>query len=219
MTPYRIVLADDHVILRHGIKKIIEGVADLEVVGEASDGIELLKFLHTLTPDMIILDITMPKLRGIEAAIEIKMIYPEIKILILTMHKSTQYLHHSLAAGAEGYLLKEDAPKEIFFAIDTIRQGKIYISPLLYAELTSEMAQAYKTGRYAVLSEPLTLREREVLKLIAEEKSNKEIADVLVISIRTVQTHRASIKRKLNIRKTAGLVKYAIRKGYTTPTS
>lgn len=217
--PYRIVLADDHVMLRHGIKKIIEGRDDFEVIGEACDGLELLKLLSKLSASMIILDIAMPKLRGIEAAIEIKMMYPDIKILILTMHKSTQYLHHALSAGAEGYLLKEDAPREIFSAIDTIRQGKIYISPLLIEELTEEIAKAYKTGKYQVLFEPLTLREREVLKLIAEEKSNQEIADLLYISLRTVQHHRAAIKKKLNIRKTAGLVKYAIRKGYTTPSS
>ncbi|NNF99960.1 MAG: response regulator transcription factor [Desulfobacteraceae bacterium] len=216
MSEYRIILADDHVILRHGIKNIIDGVDDLRVVGEAGDGAELLKMLHHISPDLIIMDISMPRIRGIEAAIEIKMIYPEIKILMLTMHGSTQYLHHALSAGVDGYLLKEDAPREIFNAIKNIRTGRVFISPLLSAELTDEMAHAYRTGKYNVLFEPLTVREREVLKLIAEEKSNQEIADLFSISLRTVQHHRAAIKKKLKIRKTAGLVKYAIRKGYTS---
>ncbi len=213
---YRIIIADDHVILRHGIRSIIEGCDDLQVVGDTGDGVELLKLVSRQSPDLVLLDITMPRLRGIEAAIEIKMIYPEIKILILTMHNSMQYLHHALSAGVDGYLLKQDAPREIFSAIQIIREGKIYVSPHLSDRLTKEMAQAYRTGKYNIEHEPLTLREREVLTLIAEEKTNGEIGDLLAISLRTVQHHRAAIKRKLNIRKTAGLVKYAIRKGYTT---
>ncbi|PLX90696.1 MAG: DNA-binding response regulator [Desulfuromonas sp.] len=214
MTGYKVVLADDHIMLRHGIRSIIENVQGFEVVGEANDGAELITLLHKVTPDLVVLDISMPKIRGIEAAGEIKIIFPEIKILILTMHKSGQYLHHALAAGVDGYLLKGDAPKEIFTAIDTIRQGRKYISPLLSSELTDEMAKAYQTGQFKIMANPLTLREREVLKLIAEEKSNKEIAELLNISLRTVHHHRASLMQKLNIRKTAGLVRYAIEKGY-----
>ena len=217
MEAYTIILADDHKLLRHGIKQIIEKSAAYKVIAEAGDGLELLKLLNTQTPNMIVLDIAMPKLRGIEAAIEIKMLYPEIKILILSMHKSLQYLHHALSAGAEGYLLKEDAPRELSSAIETIREGDTYISPLMSKELNNEIANAYRTGNSSTPFEPLTLREREVLKLIAEEKSNKEIAGMLTISLATVKHHRAAIKKKLNIRKTAGLVKYAIRKGLTTP--
>ncbi len=217
MASYPILLCDDHVIFRQGLKKIMEGVGDLEVVGEAGDGVELLRMMRAAAPDMVILDISLPKLRGIEAAVEIKMLYQEVKLLILTMHRSTRYLHHALAAGVNGYLLKEDAPKEIFTAIDTIRKGKVFISPLLTEELNEEMAMAYRTGQFTVPVEPLSVREREVLQLIAEEKTNKEIADLLCISFKTVQHHRAAIKRKLNIRKTAGLVKYAIRKGYVSP--
>lgn len=216
MSTYRIVIADDHVILRHGIRSIIDQMEHFEVIGEADDGVELLKLLKKISPNLILLDIAMPRLRGLEAAIEIKMIYPKLKILILTMHNSTQYLHHALSAGVDGYLLKEDAPREIFSAIQTIRKGKVYISPILSGRLTEEMAYAYRTGKYTVQYEPLTLREREVLKLISEEKSNQDIADILYIGLRTVQHHHAAIKRKLNIRKTAGLVKYAIRKGYTS---
>lgn len=214
MTAYQIILADDHVILRHGMKSIIDGVQDLQVIGEADDGSELLKMLHTITPDLVILDIAMPKIRGLEAAAEIKANFPTVKILILTMHKSGQYLHHALSAGVDGYLLKEDAPKEIFTAIETIRTGRKYISPLLSPELTDEMARAYQTGQFKILSDPLTLREREVLKLIAEGKSNKDVAEMLSISLRTVHHHRASLMQKLNIRNTAGIVRYAIEKNY-----
>ena len=130
MVPYQIVLADDHVLLRQGLKRLIEEMGDLDVVGEASDGLELLNLLKKITPHMVILDISMPNLGGIEAARVIKMTYPKIKILFLSMHKSQEYLHYAIAAGAEGYLVKEDADTELFSAIETIRQDRIFISPL-----------------------------------------------------------------------------------------
>ena len=219
MNPYRIVLADDHVMFRHGIKSILEGAEGLEVVGEASDGLKLLELVKQVTPDMVILDISMPNLRGLEATKEIKTISSDVKVLILTMHRDKEYVYHAISAGAEGYLLKEDADTELFTAIEKIRQGGHYISPLLSGELTHELIQASQKGQLTPPSDPLTLREREVLKLIAEGISNKEIADLLSISIRTVEHHRANIMEKLNIKQTANLIKYAIRKGYTTPTT
>jgi len=218
VSPYRIVLADDHIILRQGIKRIIGEVVDLEVVGEASDGLELLNLLKKLTPHMVILDISMPNLRGIEATREVKMICPDVKVLILTMHKNKEYLYHAIFAGAEGYLLKEDADTELFSAIETIRQGRVYISPLLSGELTDDLLQICR-GDGKPPFERLTTREREVLKLIAEGKSNKEIADLLFISVRTVEHHRANIMKKLSLKKTADVVKYAVRKGYTSATT
>jgi len=134
--PYRIVLADDHVILRQGLRMILEQKPDLQVIGEVGDGLELLDLLDTLTPQMVILDISMPKLRGIEATRRIKMIYPDVKVLILTMHKSQEYLDHALCAGADAYLLKEDANTELFSAIERVRRGETYISPLLSRKLT-----------------------------------------------------------------------------------
>ncbi|OGP67200.1 MAG: hypothetical protein A2169_04110 [Deltaproteobacteria bacterium RBG_13_47_9] len=133
--PYRIVLADDHVILRQGLKMILEQRHDLRVIGEAGDGLDLLALLDTATPHMVILDISMPKLRGIEATRRIKRIYPQVKVLILTMHKSQEYLDHALNAGADGYLLKEDSNTELFSAIERIRQGEAYISSLLSGKL------------------------------------------------------------------------------------
>ncbi|MBU0908157.1 MAG: response regulator transcription factor, partial [Proteobacteria bacterium] len=131
MTPYRIVLADDHAMFRQGIKNILETVEDLEVVGEASDGLMLLDLLRQGTPDLVILDISMPHLRGLEATREIKMISADVKVLILTMHKDKDYVYSALSAGAEGYLLKEDADTELFAAIEKIRDNGCYISPLL----------------------------------------------------------------------------------------
>lgn len=218
MRPYRIVLADDHIMLRQGIKRIIREVADIEVVGEANDGLELLNLLKKLTPHMVILDISMPNLRGIEVAREIKMICPDVKVLILTMHKDKEYLYHAISAGAEGYLLKEDADTELFSAIETIRQGRVYISPLLSVDFTDDLVRRYREDRKPPF-ERLTTREREVLKLIAEGKSNKEIATLLFISVRTVEHHRANIMKKLNLKKIADVVKYAVRKGYTLPTT
>ena len=219
MKAYHIVLADDHVMFRQGIKNILEGAKELEVVGEAGDGLKLRDMLKKLTPGMVILDISMPNLRGLEATREIKIISPEVKVLILTMHRDKEYVYSAISAGAEGYLLKEDADTELFAAIAKIRQGGYYISPLLSGELTHELIQSRRKGQFTLGSEPLTLREREVLKLIAEGISNKEIADLLFISVRTVEHHRANIMEKLNIKQTANLIKYAIRMGYTSPTT
>jgi len=215
MAPYRIVLADDHVLVRQGLRRILEGVADLEVIGEANDGIDLLNLLTRVTPHMVILDIFMPNLRGIEAIHEIKKIHPDVKVLILTMHKDKEYLYLSLSAGAKGYLLKEDADKELFSAIEKVRQDKTYLSPYFSEEVVDDLVQVGRRDAKTIFeADPLTPREREVLKLIAEGKSSKEIAGLLFISVSTVNNHRASIMEKLKLNKATDLVKYAIRKGY-----
>lgn len=215
MNNYRIVIADDHVLFRQGIKKVLEEMDDIEIVGEANDGLELLNLLKKLTPHMVVLDISMPNLRGIEATHEIKVINPAIKVLILTMHKSKDYLYHAISAGAEGYVLKEDADTDLFSAIKRIRKGKTYISPILSEELTDDLVQVCR-GKHKIPSDPLTPREREVIKLVAEGKTNKEIAHLLFVSIRTVEKHRANIMRKAKLKSTPELVKYAIEKGYTS---
>jgi len=210
---YRIVLAEDHALVREGIKKIVEDFSDLQVVGEVGDGEQLLKLLETLSPDMVILDISMPKISGLEATQEIKRRYPQIKILILTMHKKVEYLNKAVASGVDGYLLKEDAGKELGSAINKIRQGQIYISTLLYNEMTSLFVQS----RRVIPEKPeehLTPREIEIVKLIAEGNSSREIADQLFLSFRTIQNHRTRIMRKLGLKKNTDLVKYAIQMGY-----
>jgi len=203
MDHYRIVLAEDHVLIRQGLAGLIKEVAGLEVIGEAGDGIELLSLLTAVTPHMVILDISMPNLRGIEAVHAIKKKYPDVKLLVLTMHK--EYLQQAMSAGADGYLLKEDADRDLFSAIENIRQGRAYISPRLAGELL---------GQWVSSVDPLSSREKAVLKLIVEGKSNREIAETLFISVRTVESHRAAILKKLNLNSTADLVKYAIQKGY-----
>ncbi len=217
MSAYRIVLADDHVMFRKGIRNILERDAGLKVAGEAGDGLEVLKFIKNAPPDLVLLDIAMPGLRGLEATREIKIISPKVKVLILTMHRDKAYVYYAISAGAEGYLLKEDADTELFKAIEKIRAGDYYISPLLSGGLTHELIQAHHNGQFPP-PESLTVREREVLKLVAEGVKNKEIADLLFISVRTVEHHRANIMRKLNIKKTANLIKYAICEGYTSST-
>ena len=211
MSPYRIVLADDHVLVRQGIRKLIEESPDLQVVGEASDGSELFELLRNVKADLAILDITMPNISGIEATQRVKAIYPGLKVLILTMHKGRELLEHAIAAGANGYLLKEDAPRELLNAIKTIQQGEVYMSPLIVPYLKEFYVQRHRKVNQPDL---LTARETEVLKLVAEGKSSKEIAAILCLSIRTVDNHRSNIMRKLNITKNTDLVRYALSMGY-----
>jgi len=211
MSPYRIVLADDHVLVRQGIRKLIEESPDLQVVGESSDGSELFELLRNVKADLAIVDITMPNISGIEATKRIKALYPKIKVLILTMHKGKELLEHAIDAGADGYLLKEDAPKELLNAIRTIQQGRVYLSPLIVPTIQELYVQNH---RKTAGSEILTVREAEILKLIAEGKSSKEIAAILFLSIRTVDNHRTNIMKKLNVRKSTDLVRYALSIGY-----
>jgi DNA-binding NarL/FixJ family response regulator len=200
------------------MKRLLQDAEDIEVLGEANDGLELLEILKETIPDMVILDISMPNLRGLEATREIKAILPDVKVLILSMHRHKEYVYGAISAGAEGYLLKEDADTELFVAIQKIRQGGSYISPILSGELTHELIGMGHEGHSTPSRNLLTLREKEVLKLIAEGRSHKEIADLLFISIRTVDHHRANIMKKLNIKDTANLTKYAIREGFTSVT-
>jgi len=197
------------------VRKIIEESGDMTVVGEAGDGLELLNLLKKETPDLVILDISMPNLRGIEATAEIKQSYPEVDVLILSMHKRKEYLYHSLNAGAKGYLLKDDTDVELLSAIKKIRGGGVYLSSILSDELTSDFIKI-ASGTAKLTQDNLTMRERQVLKLVAEGKTSEEIANLLFISSRTVQNHRANIMKKLNLSSTADLVKYAIRLGYTS---
>lgn len=214
MNPYRVVLADDHPMFRHGIKTIIEKGSDIKVVGETGDGLELLGMIRKLLPDMVILDISMPHLRGIEATKEVKGFSEKVKVLILTMHKKKEYLYYAISAGADGYILKEEAIMELFSAIKIIRKGGNYISSSFNSELTYDLIRFQQGGHVDGLMEPLSVREKQVLMLIAEGMSNKEIAKLLNISINTVQNHRSKIKKKLNAKKTANLVRYAVSKGY-----
>lgn len=216
MKPYRIVVADDHVLFRDVVKKCIEEVPGLKVVGTVGDGLELLEFLEKSPADMIILDLAMPHLQGVEVTEQLKKLYPHLKVLILTMHKTKEHIFRALSAGANGYLLKENAYTDLIAGINAIRQGQNYFSNLisdLMAEIIRQQTQPKKGGDSR---EYLTAREKEVLKFIAEGKTSKEIADRLAITALTVNTHRRNIMKKLEMKKTVDLVRYAIKSGYVT---
>jgi len=218
MSKCSIIIADDHALIRQGLKKIIEENKTLEVVGEAGDGLELLGILEKITPDMILLDISMPQLRGIEVINEVKRLCPNVKILMITMHKTEQYFLCAMSAGADGYLLKEDSDTELLTAIETVLDGELYISPFLGEVFTDEVIHQYREkGTFPC--ETLTNREVEVLKLVAEGLTSKEIAEILSISIRTVEHHRANLLKKLDLKNTADLIKHAIQNGFINTTT
>lgn len=213
MALYRIMLADDHVMLRDGIKRIIDATKNLQVVAEVSNGLDLLRTLRKKQADMVILDISMPGLRGIEAAHILKKEFARVRILFLSMHNEIEYVKKALGAGAEGYLLKEDTSCELICAIDTIRKGKTYLSPLILNNLSNDLIDLCR-GPGQPTDDPLSSREKQISKLIAEGKTSREIAEMLFISVHTVNNHRKNIKKKLNVRKNADLIKHAVQKGY-----
>jgi DNA-binding NarL/FixJ family response regulator len=212
-SPLKIILADDHVLFREMIRECIRRVPGLEVVGEVGDGLELLDLLKESVPDLVILDIAMPKLDGIKAAKEIKRLYPEVKILMLTAHKSSGHVYSSISAGADGYLLKENAYDDLLSAIDTIQKGSKYISNLISDQVADIIRWQPDEGE-SKHKNHLSSRELEVLRFIAQGKKSKEIADLLSLSVLTVYNHRNNIRKKLKVQSTAELVKYAILQGY-----
>jgi two-component system nitrate/nitrite response regulator NarL len=202
----RIILADDHPLVLEGIRACLEIIDCIEIVGVARDGGEALKMAHELTPDMVVLDINMPGLNGLDAIELFQEQLPDIKILILSMHNNKEYISTALKNGARGYVLKDVPTKEVVAAIQAIHSGGTYISSGVSDVLMSACESDAAAG-------PLTTREQTVLLILAEGMSNKEVACKLDISIRTVETHRRNIKRKLGISSTAGLVRYAINNG------
>jgi two-component system, NarL family, response regulator NreC len=209
--PIRILLAEDHVMVRQGLRVLLER-AGMVVIGEASDGQEALRLAHEYTPDVAVLDIAMPSLNGLETARRLREILPQTKIVLLTMHTEEPYVLEALQAGAVGYVLKTQAAGDIVQAIRDALQGAIYLS----SRVAHTVVQAYLT-RSSLSPDPLTSREREIVQRIAEGQTTKEIASALGLSVKTVESHRSSLMRKLDIHETATLVRYAIRRGLTTP--
>ena len=208
--PIRILLADDHVMVRQGLRVLLEQ-AGMIVIGEASDGQEALRLAHEHTPDVAVLDIAMPSLNGLETARRLRETLPQTKIVLLTMHTEEPYVLEALQAGAVGYVLKTQAAGDIVQAIRDALQGAIYLS----SRVAHTVVQAYLT-RSSLSPDPLTSREREIVQRIAEGQTTKEIASALGLSVKTVESHRSSLMRKLDIHETATLVRYAIRRGLTT---
>ena len=212
MAEYKIVLADDHEILRDGLKSLIEKDSSLKVVGQAKNGEALLELLRKHRADLAVLDISMPQMDGIATLKEIRRAFPKIKILILTMQKDQEHFKHAMSGGASGYILKEDAYDQLMLAIKTVLKGKKFISPALEHALAEQYVRSLDEGEESSLN-ILTKRELQILKLVAQGLSNKNMASKLKLSIRTVETHRGNLTHKLGIRNTAALVKFAISKG------
>lgn len=214
MKKIKVLLADDHTIVRKGLRSLLEDDKDIEVVDEAEDGREALEKAERLQPDVVVMDIAMPGLNGVEATRQIKKHFPEIKVLILSMHANEEYIFQTLRAGASAYLVKKAAPRDLISAIQAAKRGESFLSPSISRTVIEEyIRKAEKTTEDEDPFEKLTDREREVLQLIAEGLSNRTIAKRLYISTKTVETHRAHLMEKLNTHSTADLTKYAIRKG------
>jgi two-component system, NarL family, response regulator NreC len=209
----RVLLADDHKMIRAGLRLVLEQQPDLEVVGEADDGREAVAQVKELRPAVVVMDVGMPNLNGIEAAVQIKQAQPETAIVMLSMHSDEGYILRALRAGAAGYILKDSAEADLVAAVRAVAEGKSFFSPKVSKILLEDyMRKLRKTGgedSYDLLS----AREREILQLVAEGKSSKEIANLLHLSVYTVETHRGNIMQKLNLRGIPELILYAVRKG------
>ena len=211
-TPIRVILADDHTLVRAGIRALLEKLPGVEVVGEADDGREVLKLVKLHRPDVVLMDITMPGLNGLEAAARIAKEFPEVRVIILSMHNNEEYYWRALKAGAAGYLLKKAATAELETALQRVAHGEIYLSHEISARLLKKFSADGIAGRKSPL-EQLTGRQREILQLIAEGQNTKEIGQILKVSPKTVEYHRMKLMNGLNVHDIPGLVRFALRMG------
>jgi DNA-binding NarL/FixJ family response regulator len=209
--PIRIVLADDHILVRQGLKSLLEREG-FQIVAEASDGQEAVRHVESLKPDIAVMDISMPTLNGLNAAREISRSSPRTKTILLTQHDEGQYIREALEAGVKGYVLKNQVASDLLLAIRQVSRGQVYLSP----GVSSAVMEAYRS-KSEKPKNPLTLRERQVLQLIAEGKSTKDIASLLGIGVKTAESHRTRLMQKLDIHETASLVLYAVRHGIVQP--
>ncbi|MBE2223130.1 MAG: response regulator transcription factor [Anaerolineae bacterium] len=209
----KLMLADDHAVVRSGLRMLLDAQPDMEIVGEAETGMEAITKTKELRPDVVLMDVEMPGMNGIEATEKIKESVPETAVLALTMYEDDQYFFEMLKAGASGYVPKRAAPDELVNAIRTVSKGEVFLYPTLAARLVNDYLNRDETTSAEDEEEDLTPREKEVLIQIAEGLTNPEIAEVLTISVKTVDRHRENIMRKLNLHSRVDLVKYAIRKG------
>jgi two-component system response regulator NreC len=209
----KLMLADDHLVVRSGLRMLLESKPDMEIVGEAESGREAVEKVKVLHPDVILMDIQMPDMNGIDATERIKTVSPQTAVLALTMHEDDHYFFEMLHAGASGYVPKRAAPDELVNAIRTVSEGQVFLYPSLASRLVQDYLKRAEAGDQAMVQDDLTPRELEVLTLIAEGMTNAEIAEELVISVKTVDRHRENIMRKLNMHSRIDLVKYALKMG------
>jgi DNA-binding NarL/FixJ family response regulator len=222
MNPTRVLLVDDHLLVRAGLRTLLEQMPGTEVIGEASNGREALDLIKANPPDVVLMDITMAEMNGLVATAQITHDFPQVRILMLSMHATKEYVTQALQAGASGYLLKDAAPTELELAIRSVMRGEKYLSPAVSTHVIADYLQrtsggtTSRTDTEISSSTPLTLRQREILQLIAEGNTTKEIAAKLTLSVKTVETHRTQLMERLDIHDIAGLVRYAIRIGLIT---
>jgi DNA-binding NarL/FixJ family response regulator len=214
MKKLRVILADDHALVRAGIRLLVESLPDVEVVGEAGDGSEAMEVIKRTRPDIALLDLGMPRVNGLGATEHVIKEYPQVKVIILSMHRGQEFVTYALRAGAAGYIVKDAATAELGAAIHAVAKGETYLSPAISGTLVAGLLQRDEPGK----SHPeLTPRQREVLKLVAEGKAMKEIAAALGLSVKTVEAHRAQLTDRLGIHDVPGLVRYAMRIGLVRP--
>src|SRR5205809_2352140 len=211
MATFRIFIADDHEVVRKGLMSLLQAQPDWEVCGEAADGREAVEKAHQLKPDVVILDIGMPSLNGLEATRQILKTNPQARVLILTLHDSDQVVREVLNAGARGFLLKTDAARDLVAAVDALRRDKIYFTPKVAAMVLDGFLRKDGAAPEPPMRSRLTPREREIVQLLAEGKSSKEVAVALGLSVKTAETHRSNIMRKLELHSVSDLVLYAVR--------
>jgi len=212
----RIVIAEDHTILREGLRMLLSTNPGYEIVAEAEDGREAVRWVSKLKPNLILTDLSMPRMNGMEAIREIRRESPETKILVLTVHRAEEYILATFRAGADGYILKDSTQSELLMAVKKVLSGKHFISPEISEKVIEGYLEGKKTLKPRTSWETLTQREREILKLIAEGYKNKDIADDLCISVKTVEKHRANLMEKLDLHSVQALTPFAIEKGLVT---
>jgi DNA-binding NarL/FixJ family response regulator len=212
----KIVIAEDHTILREGLRMLLSSNPDFEVVGEAQDGLEAIRSVETNKPDLVLMDLSMPRMNGVGAIQEIKKQSPATKILVLTVHKTEEYILTTLKAGADGYVLKDATHSELMLAIENVFSGRSYLSPGISEKVIEGYLEGRKTVKSSTSWDTLTQREREILKMIAEGYKNKDIADYLCISAKTVEKHRANLMKKLDLHSASSLTAFAMEKGLIT---